>query len=127
MTTLWDNIKKGLLDSAKMAKEGAAIAAEKAEELGKKSKIMLDISNIKRKIEKQFTELGGKVYHEMQEENVSDFSNHEDVGNIVSGIKALEEELHQKQDELEQVGKSEEKPVEESEVSADEETPGEDK
>lgn len=126
MTTLWDNIKKGLMDSAKMAKEGAQIAAEKAEELGKKSKIMLDISNIKRKIEKQFTELGGKVYHEMHEESVTDFAANEDVKSIVAGIKALEEELRAKQDELEQVGKvTEDDTVQEGEVSSAEEAPAE--
>jgi len=105
MTTLWDNIKRGFKDSAKFAKEGATIAAEKAEELGKKSKVMLDISNIKRKIEKQFTELGGKVYHEMHVNNVADFSSHEGVQNIVKSIKELEDELLVKQEEMEQIGK----------------------
>ncbi|MFC1492912.1 hypothetical protein ACFL6O_03060 [candidate division KSB1 bacterium] len=103
MTTLWDNIKKGLMDSAKMAKEGAHIAAEKAEELGKKSKIMIDISNVKRKIEKDFTELGGKVYHLVQEENVKDVSGNEEVQALMKSIKEHEEELDLKHKEMDEI------------------------
>ncbi len=105
MTTLWDNIKKGFMDSAKIAKEGAHIAAEKAEELGKKSKVMLDISNIKRKIEKQFTELGGIAYHAIVEENVTDFSSYEKVTGHLETIKTFEAELNEKQEELERIGR----------------------
>ncbi len=103
MTSLWDNIKKGLMDSAKMAKEGAHVAAEKAEELGKKSKIMIDISNIKRKIEKDFTELGGKVYHLMQEEDVKDCSGNEEVQALMKSIKDHEEELDRKHKEMDDI------------------------
>ncbi|MCP4725610.1 MAG: hypothetical protein GY863_11265 [bacterium] len=103
MTTLWDNIKKGLMDSAKMAKEGAHIAAEKAEELGKKSKIMIDISNIKRKIEKDFTELGGKVYHIVQEEKVKDVSGNEEVQALMASIKDHEDELDIKHKEMDEI------------------------
>jgi len=103
MTTLWDNIKKGLMDSAKMAKEGAHIAAEKAEELGKKSKIMIDISNIKRKIEKDFTELGGKVYHLVQEEKVKDVSGNEEVQALMASIKDHEDELDTKHKEMDEI------------------------
>lgn len=111
MTTLWDSIKKSFKDGAKIAKDGATIAAEKAEELGKRSKLMLDISNIKRRIEKHFTELGGKVYHGMQEENITDFAGREDVAGLVQAIKELDDELNQKQQELDAVGRQEEEPA----------------
>ena len=103
MTTLWDSIKKGLKDSAKIAEEGAHIAAEKAKELGKKSKVMLEISNVKRKIEKNFTELGGKVYHLVQEEKVKDVFEKDEVKELFSAINALDSALKEKQDELEQI------------------------
>ncbi len=106
MTTLWDSIRKGLIDGAKMAKEGAHIAAEKAEELGKKSKIMLDISNIKRKIEKNFTELGGKTYHLIQEEKVKEISDNTDIKTLLKTIKTLESDLRKKHSELEQISES---------------------
>ena len=103
MTTLWDSIKKGIIDSAKIAKEGAHIAAEKAEELGKKSKVMLEISNVKRKIEKNFTELGGKVYHLVQEEKVKDVFGKDEIKEVLSVIIGLESTLKEKQDELENI------------------------
>ncbi|MFC1556677.1 hypothetical protein ACFL4Q_02980 [candidate division KSB1 bacterium] len=119
MTTLWDSIKKGLKDSAKIAKEGAAVAAEKAEELGKKSKVMIEISNVKRKIEKQFTELGGKVYHAMAEEKATDFSEHEEINGFIKAIKELENELSDKQQELEHIGKIKEEETEMGETSVE--------
>ena len=114
MSTLWDNIKKGLADSAKIAKEGAQAAAEKAEELGKKSKIMIEISNIKRKVEKNFTDLGGKAYHLIQEEKVKNITTNDEVKSLISSIQELEESLNAKQEELDNIGVafSEEGPVE---------------
>ena len=103
MTTLWDSIKKGLLDGAKTAKEGAQIAAEKAEELGKKSKVMLDISNIRRKIEKNFTELGGKAFHLIHEEKVKDITGDADIKSLIKSIKTLEADLQKKHEALEHI------------------------
>ncbi|MFC1477464.1 hypothetical protein ACFL6L_03245 [candidate division KSB1 bacterium] len=108
MTTLWDNIKKGLKDSAKIAKEGAHIVGEKGVELGKKSKIHYEISRIKGQIEKQFTELGGKVFHAMAEDNVTDFGADEEVNGFITHIQELESELRVKEEELKHVGDHEE-------------------
>lgn len=104
MTTLWDSIKKGLTDSAKLAKEGATIAAEKAEEFGKKGKVTIDISRINRKIEQQFTELGGKVYHLMAEENKKNLASNEEVKQYIDAINQLEDELKAKKLEREKIG-----------------------
>ncbi len=104
MTTLWDSVKKSLKDGAKIAKEGATIAAEKAEEFSKKSKVMFDISNIKRKIEKSFTEIGGKAYHLIVEENVKDISENEEVQTLLENVKKLEDELNTKQEEYNNIG-----------------------
>jgi hypothetical protein len=106
MTTLWDSIRRGLLDGAKMAKEGAQIAAEKAEELGKKSKVMLDISNIKRKIEKNFAELGGKTYHLLQEEKVKDIAGNAEIKSLIKSIKILEADLQKKHEALQHISEN---------------------
>ena len=103
MTTLWDSIKKGLRDSAKLAKDGAHVAAEKAEELGKKSKVMIEISNIKRRIEKNFTELGGKAYHLIQEEKVKDVASEDEIIELLKTINSLEDDMKIKHEELEQI------------------------
>lgn len=103
MSTLWDSIKKGLSDGAKIAEEGVYIAAEKAKELGKKSKVHIEIGNIKRKIEKQFSELGGKAYHLIQEEKVKDITKKDDIKELLDAITSLENELKEKQEELEKI------------------------
>lgn len=117
MSTLWDTIKKGLADSAKIAKEGAQIAAEKAEELGKKSKIMIEINRTKRKIEKNFTEIGGKVYHNIMEEKDKDVAGNAEIKTLLEDVLNLENDLNDKQVELDNIGVyKEEKVTEEAEV-----------
>jgi len=104
MATLWDTIKKGLKDGAKIAKEGVYVAADKAEELSKKGKVKIEISNIKRKIEKNFTELGGKVYHLIQEEKVENVAEKDEIKKLLDTISAFEGEMKKKEKELEQIG-----------------------
>ena len=95
MATLWDSIKKG-----------AQIAAEKAEELGKKSKIMIEISTIKHKIENKFTQLGGRIYHLVQEEGTTMMESDEEVSKLVKSIRTLETKLNEKQEELKQINET---------------------
>ena len=103
MSTLWDTIKKGLKGGAKIAKEGVYIAADKAEVLSKKGKVKIEISNIKRKIEKNFTELGGKVYHLIQEENVENVADKDEVKELLKTISSFENDMKKKEEELEQI------------------------
>lgn len=103
MSTLWDSIKKGLSDGARLAEEGAHIATKKAKELSKKSMVHIEIGNIKRKIEKQFSELGGKTYHLIQEEKVKDITTKDDIKELLDAITSLENELKEKQEELEKI------------------------
>ncbi len=56
MANLWDDI-------AKTIREGVDTVVEKTEELTKIGKIKIDILNIKRNVQKNFSELGGRVYH----------------------------------------------------------------
>lgn len=124
MATLWDTIKKGIKDGAKIAKEGVYVAAEKAEVLSKKSKIMLEISNIKRKIERNFTELGGKVYHLIQEENDENITDKDDIKELLKTISSFEKDMKKKEEELEKIGvayQAEEKEKSE-EIAAKDET-----
>lgn len=92
MATLWDSIKKG-----------AQIAAEKAEELGKKSKVMIEISSIKHKIQEKFTELGGRVYHLIHAESASMVEKDPEILKVVMAISGLEVQLKEKQEELKRI------------------------
>lgn len=98
MASLWDDI-------AKTIREGVDTVVEKTEELTRMGKIKVDIINIKRNVEKNFTELGGRVYHLMAEQNKTQISGDKEVKKILDSIKLLEKELQEKKAELEKVGK----------------------
>ena len=93
-----------LLDElAKNIRTGISSVAAKTEELTKIGKIKVEILGIKRNIEKNFTELGGKVYHLLVEEKDSQVASNAEVKKIIDQIKDLEKQLRTKNQELEQV------------------------
>jgi hypothetical protein len=100
MASLWDDI-------AKTIKEGVDTVVEKTEELTKIGKIKVDILNIKRNIEKNFTELGGRVYHVVVEEKKTQVAGDKEVKDIIESIKLLERELQRKKEELDNIRKKE--------------------
>ncbi|MFQ5823945.1 MAG: hypothetical protein ACE5JB_07815 [bacterium] len=101
MANLWDDITKTI-------KEGVDAVVEKTEELTKIGRIKVDILNIKRKIEKNFTELGGKVYHLIAEKNNTQIADEKAVMDIIEQIKNFEKELQDKNVELAKVRTKEE-------------------
>ncbi len=116
---LWGKLKKSL-------KDGLEVVAEKTQEVGQIGKVKLEIMGIKRRIAKQFTELGGKVYHLYKEDNVKDLSDRDDVKAIVGLVSSLEQDLSDKEKELEEISSekevsSEEEVSSEKEVTAEEE------
>lgn len=108
MSTLWDDIAKTIRDSVDTV-------VGKTEELTKIGRIKVDIINIKRNIEKQFTELGGTVFH-MIDENKTSIASNADVKAIVEKVKELEKQLNAKNEELERVKAKEEAKTSKAEV-----------
>ena len=98
MASLWDDI-------AKTIREGLDTVVEKTEELTKIGRIRVDIINIKRNVEKNFAELGGRVYHLFVEEKKTEVAGDKEVKEIIECVKILEKELADKKRELEQVRK----------------------
>ncbi len=96
MSNLWDDI-------AKTIREGVDSVVEKTEELTKIGKTKVDIMNIKRNVEKNFSELGGKVYHLIIEEKKTQITSDKDVKEIIDCIKILEKELQDKNVELKNI------------------------
>lgn len=64
--SFWDNVKKdiqkGFKEGMAFVKEGATVVMEKAEELTEEGKKRYKIFELKTKVQKEITELGGKVY-----------------------------------------------------------------
>ena len=96
MANLWDDI-------AKTIREGVGTVVEKTEELTKIGKIKIDILNIKRNIEKNFSELGGRVYQLIAKEKETEISTDKEAREVIECIKILEKELDDKKSELAKV------------------------
>jgi hypothetical protein len=64
--SFWNNVKKdiqkGFKEGMAFVKEGATVVMEKAEELTEEGKKRYNIFELKTKVQKEITELGGKVY-----------------------------------------------------------------
>jgi hypothetical protein len=101
MANLWEDITKTI-------KDGVDTFVEKTEELTRIGRIKVDILNIKRKIEKNFTELGGKVYNLIVEKNKTQVADDREVKAVLDRIKNLEKELRDKNVELTKVKTKEE-------------------
>lgn len=89
MANLWDDI-------ARTIRDGVETVVEKTEELTKIGKIKIDIINIKRNVDKNFSELGGKVYHLIVEENKTEVTDQKDIQDIIESVKILQNELDEK-------------------------------
>ncbi len=97
-SSLWEDIKKTV-------KEGFSTAAEKTEEYTKIGKLKVDILNIKRNIDKTFTDLGRDVYSLMKGAKKSDVTKNEKVTNHISQIDELKAKLKAKEAEIDTVRK----------------------
>lgn len=116
MANLWDDI-------AKTIKESVDTIVEKTEQLSKIGKIKVDIINIKRNVEKNFTELGGKVYHIIVEEKKTQVATDKKVKEILKSVKQLENDLQEKNRQLEKVKAGQEKSAKPSKTDAKKTTP----
>lgn len=91
--SLWEKIKQGL-------KEGAATAAEKAEYLGKLGRARLDIARTRHAVHDSFTELGAQIYEQLQNDEDDLGAQTDAVQTHVQTIRALEEQLQQRETEF---------------------------
>ncbi len=98
MASLLDNIRDGL-----------ELVVDKTEEYGKIGKLKVDIFSIKRNIEKQFTELGGRTYEILNGEGPKTVAKDEEVKKIVEELQGLEKQLQEKEVEIEKVKEEKEK------------------
>jgi hypothetical protein len=95
-----ENFMSMLLDSIR---DGLELVVDKTEEYGKIGKLKVDIFGIKRNIEKQFVELGGRVYEMMTAASAADVSRDEECLKVVETVKTLEVQLKEKEAEIEKV------------------------
>ncbi len=100
----WENFMEEVVSTVK---EGLNRLAQKTDQLTQIGRLKLDIISIKREIEKEFTELGGRVY-ELHKEGagVHPFDD-EKIKQSLETLNTLEERLQAKKDEIERVSQAE--------------------
>ena len=78
--TLWNNIKKGLMD-------GIHTATDKTSEYTKIGRIKIDILGVKKEIEEKLLELGGRLYDMVAEKEMYDIKSDKRVMQLIEQIK----------------------------------------
>jgi hypothetical protein len=86
MDTMWEKIKKGLRD-------GASVSMEKIEEFSKIGKLKIEEIAAKRKIERNYADVGERVFDLIEEGKGTDIANDLSVKKSVENVIALREEL----------------------------------
>lgn len=86
MDTMWDKIKKGI-------KDGAALSMEKIEELSKIGKLKVEEIAAKRKITRNFIDIGERTFDLIEEKKNSQIDTDLAVKTSIENIKALRQEL----------------------------------
>lgn len=106
---MWEKIKKGL-------KDGAALSMEKIEEYTKLGKLKIEEFSAKRKIERNFVDIGERTFELISDKKGSEIEKDILVCNAIENIKGLREELVEIEKRMQEVSeetKSEEESSEE--------------
>jgi hypothetical protein len=97
MDTLWDKVKKNLVD-------WYGTAYEKTDELARIGKKKIEVAGVNRAIEKHLSELGGKVYDLIEVQGKGGvIAKDSDVARLIEEIGGLEEQLKEKEQEIEAI------------------------
>ena len=93
--SIMDQVKKNL-------REWYALAADRTGDMAKTSVRMYDKYGISREIERQLSELGSYVYHAVEDDR-TDFAGDEEFMSAVARVRALEQDLEAKVEEIEEI------------------------
>jgi len=95
MGTTWNKLKEGI-------SEGIRNVSERTGEMTKVGRLKVEIIALKRDIEKAFIELGGRVYHKL-ENNEADIQTDQQIIKLLKDIKSFESKLKDREEKIEQV------------------------
>lgn len=112
MDNVWERIKKGL-------KDGAALSMEKIEEYTKVGKLKIEEFAAKRKIERNFVDIGERVFELLTDDKAGEIEKDILVCNAVDNIKSLREELVELDKKIQEVSEetSDGAPAEDEEIT----------
>jgi hypothetical protein len=86
MDNVWERIKKGL-------KDGAALSMEKIEEYTRIGKLKIEEFAAKRKIERNFVDIGERVFELVSDKKSEEIEKDILVVNAIDNVKSLKDEL----------------------------------
>ena len=95
---LWEKISKTVVD-------GVTTAAEKTEEYTRLGRAKIDVLSVKRKVTKNFTELGGIIYDAAKSGQTGEIFESPEVVVLIDSLKALDKELEEKEALFEEMKK----------------------
>jgi hypothetical protein len=98
---MWDDIKKTI-------KNGVSVAAQKTEEYTKVGKIKVDIFNIKRTIDKAYSDIGEEVFALLSANPKAVVAQNPKVLELVKAIVKNKQDIEAKEKEIEALKKDEE-------------------
>jgi hypothetical protein len=110
MGSLLDDIRDGI-------REGIEYVADKTDEYTKIGKLKVEVLGIKRNIEKQFIELGGRTFELLSGRSKKQVAEDDEVNNLVKELKELEKKLDEKKKQIEKIKAEKEQQRKEREES----------
>jgi len=99
MDNMWEKIKKSL-------KDGAALSMEKIEEYTKLGKLKVEEMSANRKIERNFIDMGERVFDLMEEGKAETIADDLTVKKAVENISALREEIEELERKMKEVSEN---------------------
>jgi hypothetical protein len=96
METTWNKIRNRI-------SEGVRNLSDKTGEMTKIGRLKIEIIALKRDIEKAFIELGGRVYHNLEEKQKADIQSDQKIMELIKDIKSFETRLKNLEEKIEQV------------------------
>ncbi|MCL2220332.1 MAG: hypothetical protein FWC23_09495 [Chitinispirillia bacterium] len=112
MDGVWEKIKKGL-------KDGAVMSVEKIELYTKIGKLKVDEMSAKRKIERNFLDIGERFYDLVQDAREASAPGDLVVTKAIENIRALYAEIAEINEKIRELQKSAKKGDDEPDLSAD--------
>jgi len=99
MDNMWEKIKKGL-------KDGAVMSAEKIEEYTKVGKLKIDEMSAKRKIERNFLDIGERFYDLAQDAREADAGADLVITKAIENVRALYAEVADINEKIKEIHKA---------------------
>lgn len=107
MTALWDDLKKNLKEwgtsAAEKAEELGKVAATKTEEITKIGKVKLEIHQLNRDLDKNYSNLGKYVFETTENENVTNFAGNEQFFSYIKKVRDLHKQIKMRGDKVKKI------------------------